>query len=121
MAANIFGEFIAARRKETGKTQTEVARSIGITNAYLHDVERGARNPFKQELLESLAEVLDVPLVELEVKKALTTGIVELPVDSAVGEVALQLLRYKDNLSEEKAVELLAVLEEEKPSNALRP
>ncbi len=41
-----FGAFIAAKRREAGLTQRETARHLGITAAYLCDVEKGNRCAF---------------------------------------------------------------------------
>ncbi|MDE5539660.1 MAG: helix-turn-helix domain-containing protein, partial [Bacilli bacterium] len=58
------GKFISEVRKEKGLTQKELARKIYISDKAVSKWERGLSFP-DIELLEDLASVLDVSIVEL--------------------------------------------------------
>ena len=55
------GERIKAARKQAGMTQQELADRLGISYVGISNWESGKRKP-KQETLERIAAVLDVPL-----------------------------------------------------------
>jgi transcriptional regulator with XRE-family HTH domain len=58
---NRFGRFIAERRKKLTPelSQKDLARKVGISTAYMNDIERGRRNPPVPKLYE-LAIALEV-------------------------------------------------------------
>lgn len=58
------GKNIADERKRQNLTQHRLAGMARINEGYLCEVEKGAANPTIAKLL-SLAEALDVPLVDL--------------------------------------------------------
>ena len=64
MDAQIFGNFIAALRKEKGMTQAELARELSVTDKAVSRWERGQGFPDIHSL-EPLARALDVSVVEL--------------------------------------------------------
>lgn len=52
---------IAYYRKEKGYTQTELAQRIGMSVAYLGQIERGNRgNSFSLEILYQIADALEI-------------------------------------------------------------
>ena len=53
-----------AIRKKQKITQEELARLVGVSQPYIHDLEHGYRGG-KEETLQKLAEVLRVPVDEL--------------------------------------------------------
>lgn len=61
-----FGDFIAKRRKELGLSQKELAQRVlkedgdPISPQYLNDIERGRRNPPSGELLQRLADQIEI-------------------------------------------------------------
>lgn len=59
-----FGQFIAARRTEMGFTQAELAGRLHVTNKAVSKWETGKGFPDIQ-LLEPLADVLDITVMEL--------------------------------------------------------
>lgn len=59
-----FGAFVQTRRKELGMTQTELAEILNVTSKAVSRWERGIGFPDIQ-LLESLADALDITLIEL--------------------------------------------------------
>lgn len=61
---NTFGEFLAARRKEKGYTQKELAARLFISDKAVSKWERGLSMP-DISLLMPLAELLDVTVTEL--------------------------------------------------------
>lgn len=61
---NTFGEFLAARRKEKGYTQKELAARLFISDKAVSKWERGLSMP-DISLLMPLADLLDVTVMEL--------------------------------------------------------
>lgn len=61
---NTMGEIIAARRKELGMTQKELAAKLNVTDKAVSKWERGLAFPDINSV-PRLAEVLDVSVVEL--------------------------------------------------------
>lgn len=59
-----FGAFVQARRKELGLTQSELAEKLHVTAKAVSRWERGIGFPDIQ-LLEPLAQALDITLIEL--------------------------------------------------------
>lgn len=59
-----FGKFIAERRRYKGMTQKELADKINLTDKAISKWERGLSFP-DVSLIEDLAELLDVSVVEL--------------------------------------------------------
>ncbi len=53
-----FGEFIAGKRKAIGLSLRGMADDLGITAAYLSDIEKSRRNPPDKEVLEKIAVIL---------------------------------------------------------------
>ena len=64
MDAKILGNYIAARRKELGMTQANLAEKIHVTDKAVSRWERGVGLP-DIENLEALAKALEVSLVSL--------------------------------------------------------
>lgn len=54
-----FGEYVKARREALGKTLRSFASEIGISPAYMSDIEKGAR-PAPDKFLGKFAEVLEI-------------------------------------------------------------
>lgn len=53
-----FGEFIAEKRKGQGSSLRGMADELGITPAYLSDIEKSRRNPPDIDTLEKIARLL---------------------------------------------------------------
>ena len=58
------GDRLRARRRELGRTLTEVAERAGISPQYLSEVERGRKDP-SSEMLSSICGALGIDLAEL--------------------------------------------------------
>jgi transcriptional regulator with XRE-family HTH domain len=58
------GSKLRFNRLRAGKTQEGLARELGITSAYLSNLENGKRTP-SPKIMEELARALSVPLEEL--------------------------------------------------------
>ena len=54
-----FGKRLAQRRQEIGMTQSELARSLGVTSQYISITEQGKRSP-SVTFLADLAKLLGV-------------------------------------------------------------
>lgn len=61
-----FGQFILAKRKARGITQKKIADALGITSAYLCDIEKGRRNPPNDKSLLMLQKLLMLSEEEVE-------------------------------------------------------
>lgn len=59
-----FGKAIRRRRRELDFSQEELAERAEMHRTYISDIERGVVNP-SLELIEKLAEALDVTVAEL--------------------------------------------------------
>lgn len=55
-----FGEFIAEKRKARGITLRGMAAKLGISPAYLSDIEKSRRNPPDLTMLEKMAKELTI-------------------------------------------------------------
>ena len=60
----VLGQVLAARRREVGISQEELAHRSRLNRTYIADVERGARNVAVLNLVK-LAEGLDTELSDL--------------------------------------------------------
>ncbi|MDW7670586.1 MAG: helix-turn-helix transcriptional regulator [Bacillota bacterium] len=54
----LFGEFITAKRKALDIKLREMAEELGISPAYLSDIEKSRRKPPDIDMLEKMAEIL---------------------------------------------------------------
>ncbi|WP_108672106.1 helix-turn-helix domain-containing protein [Peribacillus acanthi] len=68
MEAEKWGRRIRAFRKLKGFTQEGFAKELGVSVSLLGEVERGNRMP-SDKFLTEVAEMLDVPLGELNPKE----------------------------------------------------
>ena len=79
------GKFIRIRRKELKLTQTELARRLGVDDAYISAIERGVRTPGDAVFIDQLGRALALG----------SGGQCEL---AAVAESSRRLLRLSDPL-----------------------
>ena len=56
-----FGEYLKQLRKGRKRTQESVAKALGVSNAYIHQLEAGKMEAPTERRCEQLAEVLDIP------------------------------------------------------------
>jgi tetratricopeptide (TPR) repeat protein len=73
------GRRIAAERRRRGLSQPELARMIDRSVAWVSQVERGVRRIDRMSVLETLAQVLDVPLAELAAEAPVVAAVTEEP------------------------------------------
>jgi transcriptional regulator with XRE-family HTH domain len=69
MNMNNLGEFIRQKREELDISLRELAKKIGVSAAFLSDIELGRRNP-SDDVMKKLARELKVTLAELSTKDA---------------------------------------------------
>jgi HTH-type transcriptional regulator, competence development regulator len=60
-----FGPIVRTRRKQKGYGLIELAERLGMSPAYLSRIERGHENAPRDEIIERIAAILDIPLDEL--------------------------------------------------------
>ncbi|MEK7888844.1 helix-turn-helix transcriptional regulator [Burkholderia contaminans] len=80
-----FGKFVRTRRKALKLTQTELARRLGVDDAYISAIERGVRTPGNVVFIDQLGRALALD----------ADGRLEL---EAVAESSKRLLRLSDPL-----------------------
>ncbi|MGP8441618.1 helix-turn-helix domain-containing protein [Burkholderia vietnamiensis] len=54
------GNFVRTRRRELRITQTELARRVGVDDAYISAIERGIRTPDGVAFIEQLGDALNL-------------------------------------------------------------
>src|SRR5690606_12531015 len=77
--AKAFGQKVALLRKRRGLSQREFAALISRSEAWVSQVERGARRIDRMSVLESLANALGVPLSEIAPEKPVVAAQHERP------------------------------------------
>lgn len=60
-----FGERLRELRKERGIPVYELAAKLGVSRNTLSSWERGEKEPYALEMLEGIAEILKVSVIEL--------------------------------------------------------
>ena len=61
----MFGQMVADKRRELGKSQQELADAAGITRVYVSEIERGRVSNPSVDMLFALAGALDTDAAEL--------------------------------------------------------
>lgn len=87
----IIGEQIKTLRKQKKLTSKELATMIGVTPAYLSMLEKNKRNNPTKEILQKIADALEVPLDALFKQEEVTP----------TNEVRLTEEEFLNNLTEE--------------------
>ena len=92
--SSAFGRYLRSERKAERYSQAELAKLLGISPAYLSEIERGARPPLNAERWPALIKVLPrVTLAELQRTAAMTRPL-ELDLSKAgreQGELAIAI------------------------------
>jgi transcriptional regulator with XRE-family HTH domain len=82
------GRKIAAERRRRGLSQSELARMIDRSVAWVSQVERGTRKVDRMSVLETLATALDIPLAQLAAEAPVVAAVTE----EAPGAAGLRLV-----------------------------
>ncbi len=61
-----FGQFISEKRQKLSMESQELAKALGISNAYLSQLEKGIRTHPSAELLDKMAKILYLNKAEKE-------------------------------------------------------
>lgn len=115
-----FGEFITATRMDQGISLRRMAEQLGITAAYLSDLEKNRRQPPEKPLLDKMANALfltDAERVNLYDMAGNLRGEVspDLPgyiMENDVVRVALRKAKDK-NISEEAWLQFIQKIEDQ--------
>ncbi len=67
------GEFIRAQRESAQKSIRDLARSAGVSNPYLSQIERGIRRP-SAKILQQIARALEISAETLYVRAGILDG-----------------------------------------------
>ena len=62
-----FGQFISEKRQKLSMESQELAKALGISNAYLSQLEKGIRTHPSTELLDKMAKILCLNKAETEI------------------------------------------------------
>jgi len=68
MSVLSFGETVRGRRNEKDYGLNEFAERLGLSPAYWSRIERGHEKPPRDDIIERVAAILDLPLDDLFVK-----------------------------------------------------
>ncbi len=60
-----FGEFLRRKRREAGFSQARLAQEIGVTNTYIHLLEKGRVDAPTERRCDQLAEVMGIDVDEM--------------------------------------------------------
>ena len=90
-----FGQFISEQRQKHSMESQELAKALGISGAYLSQLERGVRTNPSTELLDKIAMVLCLNKIETETLYAKVSGQIspDLAVYVSSSETVRQALR----------------------------
>jgi transcriptional regulator with XRE-family HTH domain len=97
-----FGELLKELRAGAGLSLGQLARQVGLSAAYLLDLERGARKPPPLKVVLILARALGADPYPLALQAARERGAVEIPLSDGVDpgaavRLALRLLEEADH------------------------
>lgn len=110
----MFGEVFRAARMAAKSSQVAVAAEMGLSHAYVQDVEVGRRDPFKIAVIERAALFLGAELAPLLDAEACDRKCVIVPVsaddDPARRDVAVRLSRGWLALDDETVRKIGALL-----------
>jgi transcriptional regulator with XRE-family HTH domain len=96
------GEFIRQQRESAQKSIRDLAKSAGVSNPYLSQIERGIRRP-SAEILQQIARALEISSETLYVRAGILDGTP--PETSSVPEAIMN----DERLSSEQKASLLSV------------
>ena len=96
------GEFIRQQRENAQKSIRDLARSAGVSNPYLSQIERGIRRP-SADILQQIARALEISAETLYVRAGILDG--SPPAASSVPEA----INNDERLSAEQKQSLLSV------------
>jgi transcriptional regulator with XRE-family HTH domain len=110
--ATAFGKRLRELRTQAGKTMGELARELHVSVAYVSDVERGNRAPFKREQVLQIATFLGIESDQLLIDAAASRGSFTLSseVEKRGAEVGAALMRGWSNFSDEDFGKLLETI-----------
>ena len=112
-----FGCLLRVARERTGRSQTDVAKFLGVSVTYVSDVERGNRPPLVRSKILEVARFLDTKPHGLIVAASQWHGVFELPYGggSIRESVAASLSARWESLTLNQLVAIASVLEGEEP------
>ena len=96
------GDFIRAQRENAHKSIRDLARSAGVSNPYLSQIERGIRKP-SADILQQIARALEISAESLYVRAGILDGTP--PEASSVPEA----ISHDERLTAEQKQSLLSV------------
>jgi transcriptional regulator with XRE-family HTH domain len=109
-----FGRRLRAHRTKAKLSMGQLARHLGVSVAYVSDVERGRRAPLGFARIQRLASLLpDAAVRDLQLTAGRARGAFELPAEKGrpkALEVAASLMRDWSQLSDEQLEGIEVVL-----------
>lgn len=119
MGHDAFGTFFRSVRERTGKSMSAVCRHLGVSTAYLSEVEQGKRAPLTRENILKAAEFLNTDPLPLIMAASEWSGELALRVKKTsqrAREVGASLVLRWESLSE-KDLEAIAKIIKQKEIN----
>jgi transcriptional regulator with XRE-family HTH domain len=78
-----FGDALRKRRKDAGKTLSDVAGLLEVSVVYVSDVERGNRRPFDSDRIIKVAKFLKIDAAPLIAAADQERGVIEYDITKA--------------------------------------
>ncbi|MFH0703205.1 MAG: helix-turn-helix transcriptional regulator [bacterium] len=110
MNNKFFGEYIKKLRENRGLSLREVEKKVGVSYAYISQVEKGERNIPSLKILEKLAEAYGVSISSLNKVAGESFEEKEIEVDKIENPNLKFLCRGYDGLSQENKTQLINYL-----------
>jgi transcriptional regulator with XRE-family HTH domain len=110
-----FGELARDTRVQARVSLRRVADELGLSAAYVSDIERGNRNPPTREIARTWARILGAGEDEFELTARRDRRAIELPInrerfDTTANEAAFALAREWQQLNDEDYQKILEVV-----------
>ena len=96
------GEFIRQQRENAQKSIRDLARSAGVSNPYLSQIERGIRRP-SAEILQQIARALEISAESLYVRAGILDD------DEGAASTVPEAINADASLTNEQKQSLLSV------------
>lgn len=96
------GEFIRQQRENAQQSIRDLARSAGVSNPYLSQIERGIRKP-SADILQQIARALEISAESLYVRAGILEGTEQRP------STVIEAVTADERLTPEQRQSLLSV------------
>lgn len=115
-----FGETLKKLRLERGLSIFHISNALGMSVAYLSDVERGARNPLSVDKIKVVADLLGIDPTDLIIRAGVDKGCFRFPLRNlteAGMQFCILFMQLQESLTDKDFQALLAVIAKKKPKS----